>query len=97
VGSQAFRSHASARGEDHRVCEAAALSRCHDPGGGKRFEHDHFFDETEDGTTMRDVIVFESPLGRIGRIVDALVLSSYLKRLITERNQLIKSTAERAR
>jgi ligand-binding SRPBCC domain-containing protein len=64
-------------------------------GRFKRFEHDHFFEEAKTGTTMRDVVVFESPLGPIGRIVDALVLSSYLERLIAQRNQVIKAAAER--
>ena len=66
-------------------------------GRFKRFEHDHFFEEARTGaTTMRDVVVFESPLGPIGRIVDALILSSYLERLIAQRNQVIKAAAERA-
>jgi ligand-binding SRPBCC domain-containing protein len=66
-------------------------------GRFKRFEHDHYFEESSGGTTMRDVVVFESPLGPIGRVVDALVLSWYLKRLITRRNQEIKAAAERTR
>ena len=44
---------------------------------------------------MRDVIVFESPLGPLGRLVDALVLSRYLRKLIEERNRAIKLAAER--
>jgi ligand-binding SRPBCC domain-containing protein len=65
-------------------------------GRFKRFVHDHFFEEAEIGTTMRDVVAFASPLGPIGRIVDAFVLSSYLERLIVHRNQVIKAAAERA-
>jgi hypothetical protein len=38
---------------------------------------------------------FESPLGRLGRIVDDLILSSYLEKLIRHRNQVIRLAAER--
>ena len=63
-------------------------------GRFKRFEHDHFFEEDLGVTTMRDIIVFESPLGLLGRLVDAFVLSSYLVKLIERRNQAIKDAAE---
>ena len=62
-----------------------------------RFEHDHFFDEHDGGTRMRDVLVFESPLGLLGRLVDRLVLTGYLTRLLQQRNRLIKAEAERGR
>lgn len=59
-----------------------------------RFEHDHFFDEVEAGTEMRDVLAFESPLGPLGKVVDWLVLGRYLERLINERNEVIRAAAE---
>ena len=63
-------------------------------GRFKSFEHDHFFEEHAAGTLMRDVIVFESPLGILGRLVDALVLERYLRKLIAHRNRTIKDAAE---
>ena len=63
-------------------------------GRFKRFEHDHLFEEVNGLTAMRDVIVFQSPLGPLGRLVDALILSSYLEKLIGQRNQVIKAAAE---
>ena len=65
-------------------------------GRFKRFEHDHFFAESHGRTIMRDVIEFTSPLGLVGRVVDALVLSGYLRKLIVQRNRVIKETAEAA-
>lgn len=65
-------------------------------GRFKRFEHDHFFEERGGRTVMRDVIEFASPLGVIGRIVDAVVLAGYLGRLIADRGQVIKEAAEAA-
>lgn len=59
-----------------------------------RFEHDHFFTELPDGTEMRDVLEFDSPLGALGKLVDWLILGRYLQRLIRERNELIRAAAE---
>jgi ligand-binding SRPBCC domain-containing protein len=63
-------------------------------GRFKRFEHDHFFEYASAGTIMRDVVVFESPLGLLGRLVDALILGRYLRKLLGERNRVIKQAAE---
>jgi len=43
---------------------------------------------------MRDVFEFHSPLGVLGKIVDALLLKRYLSAFLAERNDVIKSTAE---
>ena len=59
-----------------------------------RFVHDHEFEERGDGTLMRDVLAFASPLGPLGRIADALAVTRHLRRLVTERNALLKEVAE---
>ena len=43
---------------------------------------------------MRDVFDFESPLGPLGRIADALVLTGYLRGFLVQRNEVIKRAAE---
>ena len=58
------------------------------------FKHDHYFDPDGSGTLMRDVIEFRSPFGLVGRIVDALVLTAYMTKLVTRRNAGVKSAAE---
>ena len=63
-------------------------------GAFRRFDHDHFFEEKGDATEMRDVFDFESPLGPLGRIADALVLTGYLRRFLEQRNVVIKRAAE---
>jgi ligand-binding SRPBCC domain-containing protein len=60
-----------------------------------RFDHDHFFEPSESGTVMRDVLDFESPLGLLGRFVDRTVLVRYLEKLLRERNRVIRSEAQR--
>jgi ligand-binding SRPBCC domain-containing protein len=63
-------------------------------GAFRRFDHDHHFEAQGDATRMRDVFDFESPLGPLGRIADALVLTRYLRGFLEERNAVIKRAAE---
>src|SRR5262249_33807978 len=51
-------------------------------GAFRRFDHDHFFAMRGADTEMRDVFDFESPLGPLGRLADALVLERYLRSLL---------------
>jgi ligand-binding SRPBCC domain-containing protein len=63
-------------------------------GAFKRLDHDHFFSEVEDGTLMRDVFDYTSPLGLLGAAADKLFLKAYMTRLLAERNAVIKRVAE---
>jgi ligand-binding SRPBCC domain-containing protein len=64
-------------------------------GTFKSFEHDHYFDEQPDGTTlMRDELRFAAPLGPLGWLAETLILRRYLSSFLMERNQLIKVVAE---
>ncbi|MBT2483633.1 MULTISPECIES: SRPBCC family protein [unclassified Microbacterium] len=58
------------------------------------FLHEHAFTEHPVGTVMRDTVTFRSPLGLIGRIVDALVMRAYLGRLIAEHNAVLAAEVE---
>ena len=46
-------------------------------------------------TIMKDVFVFESPLGILGKLFNWLVLTRYMTELLTLRNKVIKETAEK--
>ena len=63
-------------------------------GAFRRMEHHHYFEQTTNGTIMRDVFSFQSPLGVLGRIADSLFLTRYMKFFLVERNRIIKATAE---
>lgn len=63
-------------------------------GAFKRFDHDHFFEEIDGRTLMRDAFDYTSPLGFLGEIADFLFLENYLKNLLGVRNNLIKKVAE---
>jgi ligand-binding SRPBCC domain-containing protein len=63
-------------------------------GAFRRFDHDHFFAPQGNATIMRDVFDFTSPHGVLGRVADELFLKSYMRRLLEERNRVIKEVAE---
>lgn len=63
-------------------------------GAFNSFRHEHHFEQVGHGTLMRDIFVFEAPLGWIGKLFSVLILKAYMTRLLTKRNQVIKTNAE---
>ncbi len=63
-------------------------------GAFKSFKHEHIFHEVNGETVMKDVFTFESPLGVMGRLFNRIILTSYMTRLLEERNKVIKKTAK---
>src|SRR4051794_39656182 len=64
-------------------------------GAFRSFVHDHYFEACAEGTVMKDVLVFRSPFGFLGAIVDRWVMTRYLTRLLTQRNAIVKAVLER--
>ncbi len=64
-------------------------------GPFRQFRHVHEFIEDDAGTTMVDRIEFEAPFGVVGRAVEKLVLSRYLKNLIESRNRYLAGAHRR--
>lgn len=58
------------------------------------FLHEHRFEEHPAGTLMHDVVTFRSPFGPLGRLVDALFMCRYMRRLILERNETLVAEVE---
>ena len=58
------------------------------------FVHEHKFQRTNGNTIMVDEVIFRSPLGVLGALVDRLVLVPYLRLLLSRRNRVIKQAAE---
>ncbi len=65
-------------------------------GAFKRMVHDHEFEEHPAGTLMRDRLEFNSPLGILGWMADRLFLTSYMRRFLIRRNEVLKQLAESA-
>lgn len=63
-------------------------------GAFKSMKHEHYFVETSNGTLMKDVFLFESPWGLLGRLFNFIVLERYMRSFLFKRNQTIKEIAE---
>lgn len=63
-------------------------------GAFRRMEHQRWVEASGEGSVMRESFSFESPLGILGRIADALILERYMKRFLVERNRVLKEVAE---
>lgn len=58
-------------------------------------KHEHIFEANDQYTLMIDVFRFKSPLGILGKMVNQLFLTSYMRKLLVHRNAIIKEEAER--
>lgn len=57
--------------------------------------HDHHFRQLPNGQTeMRDVFSFAAPVPILGRIAELMFLGGYMRKLLRERNQVIRQVAE---
>jgi len=56
--------------------------------------HLHLFSVENGKTNMRDEFKYTAPMGLLGEIADQLFLKSYLTKLLTKRNAIIKDYAE---
>lgn len=63
-------------------------------GNFRSFKHVHEFVSVRSGTLMRDTIIWTSPFGILGMIVDKLLLERHLRNLVSARNQRLKQIAE---
>lgn len=63
-------------------------------GPFKYMHHTHEFEVDGEETIMKDIFVFSSPLGFLGKFVDWLLLDRYLNGFLMKRNQMIKEYAE---
>jgi ligand-binding SRPBCC domain-containing protein len=63
-------------------------------GAFKSMRHEHHFSADGTVTSMRDVFIFESPFGLLGKIFNALVLEKYMRQFLVERGAIIKQYAE---
>lgn len=66
-------------------------------GPFRNFRHVHEFSDNADGTVMVDRIEFAAPFGLLGRLLEKLVLTRYLRKLIEQRNRHLTAGARAAR
>ena len=63
-------------------------------GAFRAMRHDHYFNEINGVTEMRDEFYYEVPYGFLGKIGDRLFLRKYMRNLLLARNAFLKSKAE---
>lgn len=63
-------------------------------GDFKVLKHEHHFKPVNNGTIMIDLFHFESPYGSLGEIFNKIYLTRYMRRLLEQRNKMIKDFAE---
>ena len=63
-------------------------------GKFKFFKHEHFFEEENGFTIMKDKIQYETPFGIFGRLFDFLFLKKHLIQFLLERNKILKKVSE---
>ncbi|WP_336775221.1 hypothetical protein [Paenibacillus sp. MMO-58] len=57
-------------------------------------KHKHEFEERDGITVMKDTLIFEAPLGLLGRAVEKIILKKYMKSFVEYRNEKLKQIAE---
>jgi hypothetical protein len=57
--------------------------------------HDHHFRPVEGGTVMTDEVEFSAPFGPLGRLVERLYLTGYLRDLLEHHHRHLRAEAER--
>jgi ligand-binding SRPBCC domain-containing protein len=61
----------------------------------RSMEHDHHFRQLPSGQTeMRDIFIVAAPLPGLGRLAEILFMREYMRKLLHERNAVIKRVAE---
>lgn len=60
----------------------------------KSFRHEHFFEQKNGMTIMKDCIDYETPYGLFGRFFDKFLLKNHLTNLISQRNKTLKQLSE---
>lgn len=64
-------------------------------GNFKYFKHEHFFEEQDGVTIMKDQLQYETPFGFFGSLFDVLFLKKHLIQFLLERNKVLKEVSEK--
>ena len=66
-------------------------------GKFKTFKHEHFFEEENGVTIMKDKLQYETPFGIFGELFDILFLEKHLVKFLLERNKILKEVSEKSK
>lgn len=68
---------------------------CMVKGAFSFIKHDHFFEEKDDMTLMKDVFIYGVPYGIIGKLFNRIILKKHMTAFLVARNNVIKEVAEK--
>ncbi len=85
---QRLTSHITAYNRPYHFCDEQVK------GAFRYFVHDHYFESRDGHVVMKDTFRYRAPFGILGTVAERLVLTNYLTKLLTHRNNLIKKYAE---
>ncbi len=63
-------------------------------GAFKMLRHRHFFKAADNGTFLIDTLEFETPYAMLGKWINRLFLTDYVKKLLEKRNAFLLEYAE---
>ncbi|WP_433833847.1 SRPBCC family protein [Flavobacterium anhuiense] len=63
-------------------------------GKFKSFKHEHFFEEENGMTIMKDKLQYETPFGIFGKLFDVLFLKKHQTKFLLNRNKVLKDVSE---
>ncbi len=63
-------------------------------GAFKSIYHEHIFELIDNKVLMTDIFEFKTPFGILGNIFNKLILTNHLRKLLINRNNVIKDYAE---
>lgn len=63
-------------------------------GAFRSMKHIHEFLPDQQGTLMRDTLIWTSPFGVVGNVIDKFFLERHLKNFLLQRNAKLKAVAE---
>ncbi|MDW8849374.1 SRPBCC family protein [Flavobacterium sp. MMLR14_040] len=66
-------------------------------GKFKSFRHEHFFEQQNGFTVMKDKLQYETPFGIFGELFDILFLEKHLTHFLLERNKILKEVSEQSK
>jgi ligand-binding SRPBCC domain-containing protein len=64
-------------------------------GHFKTFKHQHFFEEINGQTIMKDLMEYETPFSIFGQLFDIFLLKNHLTQFLLERNAYLKLISEK--
>jgi len=65
-------------------------------GPDKIWHHQHFLESTSKGTLMKDIVIYQPPLGILGKIANQIVIKKKLDEIFSHRTKVLNELFHRS-